>query len=173
MARRPSIKQIILWLFVIVLGIGVGAGLYEARVIMPLWSSAPPESVWGWRDLLAANPRYAPHAGERFWILVSPVRALLAIAVLVTGLRMSGEQRRWRLVASIISLALFILAVTWLIPTSTELFGNNSRELSAEQVISKTKTWVMLNYLFQVLGIVAFLAALRALTISNTEGKKT
>ena len=164
-----SVGRILLWLFVVVLAIGVGAGLYEALVIMPLWSHSPPESVRGWDELLEANPQYAPHGGDRFWIIVSPARALLAIAVLITALRMRGLHRRWRLIASLITLALFIIAAVWLIPVSAELFGDETAELSPEAVVSKTNAWVRLNYLFQILGIAAFLAALRALTIRSAD----
>lgn len=157
-----SLNRALLWLFVVVLGIGVGAGLYEAIVIMPLWSVSPPESVWEWHDLLAADSPYAPRAGERFWIFVSPARALLALAVLVTALRVRVPHRAWQMAACLITLALFAIAVAWLIPVSAELFGSGSRQLSAVDVVSKAQTWVRLNYLFQVLGLAAFLAALRA-----------
>ncbi len=39
MTRQFSIAQILLWLFVIALGIELGAGLYETLVVMPLVDS--------------------------------------------------------------------------------------------------------------------------------------
>jgi hypothetical protein len=50
-----SISVALLWLFVINLGIVVGAGLYENRVVVPQWASAPPHSL------------LAPDSGLRFW----------------------------------------------------------------------------------------------------------
>jgi hypothetical protein len=147
------------------MGIGVGAGLYEARIITPLWSASPPESVWGWRDLLAANPQYAPHGGDNFWIFVTPARALLGILLLVTAVHMHGQQRTWRLVAGTLSLALFAIAALWLIPMSIELFASERPAFSPDRVASLVSDYVILNYIFQGLGIAAFLASLRALSL--------
>lgn len=157
--------RLVLWAFVIVMGVGAGAGLYEARIITPLWSGSPPESVWGWRDLLAANPQYAPHGGDRFWIFVTPARALLGILLLVTAVRMQGQQRMWRLVAGTLALALFAIAAVWLIPMSAELFATEGRTPDADRVVSLVGNYVILNYTFQGLGLAAFLAGLRALSL--------
>ncbi|MGH7315473.1 MAG: hypothetical protein ACREJS_04355 [Candidatus Rokuibacteriota bacterium] len=35
----------LLWLFVLNLGIAFGAGIYEARVVIPRWAGQPP-SAW-------------------------------------------------------------------------------------------------------------------------------
>jgi hypothetical protein len=40
-----SIAAIALWALVIFLGVQTGAGLFETRVPVPLWSSGPPASV--------------------------------------------------------------------------------------------------------------------------------
>jgi FtsX-like permease family len=66
MQGRIRVEQIFLWLFVILCG-GGGAGLYEMRVIVPLWANSPPESVWYWEAQRAANPQYV-----RIW--TSPLR---------------------------------------------------------------------------------------------------
>jgi len=42
--------RIALWLFVIALGIDLGAGVYEARIVVPLWANGVPET------LAAGNP---------------------------------------------------------------------------------------------------------------------
>ena len=47
-----SITRIVLWLFVIDLGIAFGAGLYEGRIVVPQWlSSAGVLSTSGTRRL--------------------------------------------------------------------------------------------------------------------------
>lgn len=40
-----NIEEILLWLFVLVLGTAFGAGFYEMRVVLPLWFASPPESI--------------------------------------------------------------------------------------------------------------------------------
>lgn len=158
--------RLLLWVFVIVMGIGVGAGLYEAVVITPLWAGSPPESFWGWRDIFAANPRYAPHGGDRFWIFVTPARGLLGLVLLITAIRLRGQERMWRLIAGTLTLGLFAIAALWLIPMSMELFGRTAP--GADEVVSITNEYVILNYVFQALGFAAFLAGLRALVLDVT-----
>ncbi len=40
-----TISDVVLWLFIINLGTAFAAGLYEARVVVPLWASSPPDSL--------------------------------------------------------------------------------------------------------------------------------
>jgi hypothetical protein len=37
--------SVVLWLLIVLMGLQIGTGLYETRVQVPLWSSAPPQSV--------------------------------------------------------------------------------------------------------------------------------
>jgi hypothetical protein len=41
---RKYVPQVLLWLFVINLGIAFGAGIYESRVVVPRWESIPPQT---------------------------------------------------------------------------------------------------------------------------------
>ena len=59
MFKQFSIAQIFLWLFVIALGITLGAGLYETMVVMPLWDTTPPGSVIAYHQHNVANPQFA------------------------------------------------------------------------------------------------------------------
>jgi hypothetical protein len=37
-------KEIVLWLFVINLGVAFGAGIYEAKVVIAQWENIPPRA---------------------------------------------------------------------------------------------------------------------------------
>ena len=52
-------KDVVLWLFIINLGIAFGAGIYEARVVIPQWANIP--------------PREWPNTGLMFWVYVTTV----------------------------------------------------------------------------------------------------
>jgi hypothetical protein len=58
--------SILLWLFVINLGIVFGAGLYELRIILPLWFTRADSGV-------RVNSEAMRHSdvGRRFWAFVS------------------------------------------------------------------------------------------------------
>src|SRR5438876_117396 len=64
-----SFATIVLWLFVINLGIAFGAGLYEARIVVPQWLSPSPESGLSWNAELARQS----NTGMRFWVYVTTV----------------------------------------------------------------------------------------------------
>ena len=83
----------LLWLFIIFLGIAFGAGLYESRVVVPMWTSDPPASL------------ASPDSGHRFWAFVTtgPL-TLLTVANLVAALQTQGPARASWLTAAIVTL---------------------------------------------------------------------
>jgi len=77
---RSSWKSILLWLFVINLGIACGAGLYEARVVIPQWAEIPPQS-W-------------PNTGLMFWVYVTTIPlTVLTVANLIAAWMDSSPRR--------------------------------------------------------------------------------
>ena len=65
-------KKIVLWLFVMNLGIAFGAGIYEAWVVIPQWANIP-SGEW-------------PNTGLMFWVYVTTVPlTLLTIASLIAA----------------------------------------------------------------------------------------
>ncbi len=55
MTQRTRISQLFLRLFVTFLSFEAGAGLYETRVLIPLWSASPPETVRNWDSTLTSR----------------------------------------------------------------------------------------------------------------------
>lgn len=165
---RPSIARGVLAVFVVLLGIAIGGGLYEQLVVMPLWSSAPPESVLSYYQHSVLNPRFALNQGGRFWALVMPLLTLSAIGTLLSGLRAGPEHRRWRLGAVVLALGLILATGIWFIPNIRRLLGKEVSAMSAGAVVSSTTWWVRLNWVRSILFLVSWLAALRALTLPTT-----
>src|SRR4029078_10542726 len=121
MNRQFSIAQMFLWLFVIALGIEIGAGLYETRVVLPLWTGAPPDSVTAYYQHNAANPQFALNAGGRFWMFATPLVGLSAIANLLSGLRTRPQHRNWRITGTILALVVVVSTFGWFRPNITRL----------------------------------------------------
>ena len=171
MTRQFSIAQIFLWLFVIALGIELGAGLYETLVVMPLWAAAPPDSVIAYYQHNAANPQFALNAGGRFWMLATPLVGLLAIATLLSGLRTPFEHRKWRIIGTVLALIVVVFTFIWFVPNIIRLTGESVMQMNPDEVSSLTNWWVRLNWVRAVLYSAGWLAALRALSIPpKTEG---
>ncbi len=165
MTRQFSIAQILLWLFVIVLGIAIGGGLYEQLVVMPLWSVAPPDSVIAYHQHNVANPHFTLNQGGRFWIYVMPLLGLLTIATLLSGLKTRLEHRKWRIAGTILTLIVVVFTFAWFVPNIIKLTGEGVMAMSPDEVASLTNWWAGLNWVRAVLFLVGWLAALRALTI--------
>jgi hypothetical protein len=69
---RQYVPKVLLWLFVINLGIALGAGIYEQRVVISQWENIPPQT-W-------------PQTGVLFWVYVTTVPlTLLTLANLVAA----------------------------------------------------------------------------------------
>jgi hypothetical protein len=59
------IATTLLWLFIINLGIALGAGLYEGRIVIPHWITWSPDSGMHWN----AEAAHQDDTGLRFWAL--------------------------------------------------------------------------------------------------------
>ena len=147
--------MLLLWLFIINLGIAFGAGLYEHRIVVPRWlSSASDGAHWNAEAVLHDN------TGLRFWAYVTtgPL-TILTCANLVAAWMASGEARRWWLAAALVVLAERILTFSYFIPTIVGL----TRAADSPDSVAAATRWTTLNYVRHALVLGAWLAALKAL----------
>lgn len=142
----------LLWPFVIFLGIAFGAGLYESRVVVPLWTSDPPASL------------ASPDSGHRFWAFVTtgPL-TLLSVANLVVASQSQGPERAWWLTAAIVTLVERAATFGYFIPTIIRL--QRAPTLTQTAVRTALARWVRLNYVRNTLTLVAWIAALKVLAV--------
>ena len=92
-----TISTMLLWLFVINLGIAFGAGVYEHRIVTPDWLNHDGSgSHWN------AETARRDDTGLRFWAYVTtgPL-TLLTLASLVVAWRTTGPERGWWLAAAL------------------------------------------------------------------------
>lgn len=159
-----KISSTILWLFVIAIGLEMGAGLYETIIVVPLWANSAPGSVAAYYQLNTLNPEFALNAGPRFWMFFTPTVGLLAIATLLTGFRTSPEHRKWRIAGSII--AIFVIGITfaWFVPNIIRL-TYDVPNMSPSEIAVTTKWWVNLNWGRVVFGFAAWICTLQAFRI--------
>lgn len=149
--------SILLWLFVINLGIAFGAGLYESRIVVPQWLHAEPGSPPQWN----AEAARQANVGLRFWVYVTTVPlTLLTLASLVAAWWTQGAVRTWWLVAAAAALLERLLTFTYFIPTMLTLMREGA--LTESQAVAKAQQWVSLGYVRHASLLVAWLAALKA-----------
>ncbi len=145
-------SDIVLWLFVINLGIVFGAGLYEARVVVPLWASAPPESL------------KSPDSGRRFWAFTTTIPlTLLTLGSLFIAWGDRQPLHQYWLSAALVTLVDRLATFSYFIPTMLRL--QRASGMSASDVRAKFSRWTRANYARSALTLVAWLLALKALTM--------
>lgn len=146
---------ILLSVFVVFLGVEIGGGIYEALVLVPLWSSAPPASL-----ITYGSQPMPPNPGPRFWMFMTPMVGLLSILNLVFAWKSTAPRRKPWLLGS--ALALFVVVVTFIYFVPTLLTFSHAAEMPAETVANNVLWWVRLNWVRAVVYVTAWFLALRA-----------
>ena len=150
---------ILLWLFVMNLGIAFGAGLYEARIALPRWIVSSPNSETHWNPEAARDD----NTGIRFWAFVTtgPL-TLLTLANLVAAWRAPAPVRKWWLGASLTALTDRVLTGAYFVPTMVRLMAAPD----SPESVSSAILWQNLNYLRHVILLAAWVAALKTFAIA-------
>lgn len=156
-----SLTRLVLWLFVIDLGIAFGAGLYETRIVVPQWLGGAASGGGPRWDAAAAR---RDDVGLRFWVYVTTVPlTLLTLASLAAAASMPGAVRTWWLIAVGAALLDRVLTFAYFIPTMLTLMREGG--FDEAQALAKARQWVSLGYLRHAATLIAWLAALKALTL--------
>jgi hypothetical protein len=156
------VSRILLWLFVVNLGIAFGAGVYESRVVVPQWLAGSPASGYRW-DAEAAR---RADTGRRFWVYVTTVPlTLLTLANGVAAWGAGGPLRGWWLGAVAAALADRLFTFAYFIPTMVRLVREGA--LPQAEAVATALQWVSLNHLRHALVLAAWLASLKALTLAR------
>jgi Domain of unknown function (DUF1772) len=149
------LSRILLWLFVMNLGIAFGAGLYEHRIVVPHWLTSSPDGALHWN----ADAVQQDDTGRRFWAFVTtgPL-TLLTLASLIVARKAADPLRRWWLAAAGLSLLDRVITFAYFIPTMVGLMDAVD---SAESVAAAVR-WSSFNYLRHVIVLAAWILALKA-----------
>jgi hypothetical protein len=152
------VNAVLLWMFIVNLGIAFGAGLYEHRIVVPRWLTKSPDGETHWR----ADAVRRDDTGRRFWAFVTTMPlTLLTLANLFAASRASGDLRTWWLAAGFAALADRVFTFAYFIPTMIRLM--NAPDSSAS--VATASRWSHLNYLRQALVLIAWVAALKTFAI--------
>ena len=149
---RQYVAKVLLWLFVLNLGIALGAGIYEQRVVIPQWENIPPQE---WTQ-----------TGVLFWVYVTTVPLTLLTLANLVAVWLDREPRRyWWLGAIAIILVERIATFSYFIPTMVWLQGTEG--LPEAEVQAALSQWLFLDYGRHVLTLAGCLAALKALSLPD------
>jgi uncharacterized membrane protein len=159
------ITELILWLFLLNIGVALGAGIYEARVVLPQWTTPPSGTGFHWNAELARQT----DPGLRFWALVTtgPL-SLLTIASLVAAWRTPGPRGAWWLAAAVVVLLERVATFSYFIPTMVRLQRDQAGPESVVQ--ARVSRWLILNYIRNAAYLAAWVAAMLALQAPGDHG---
>lgn len=150
---------VVLWLFVLNLGLVFGAGLYEGRIVIPRWLSVAPQGGLQWD----ADSARSDDVGRRFWAFASTLPlTLLTLASLYVASGATSAAATWWLAAALVSLIERLLTFSYFIPVMMRLMKTPDSDVAA----ARARQWSTLNYLRHALVLAAWLAALRALALT-------
>jgi hypothetical protein len=149
---------VLLWLFIIFLGIACGAGLYEHRIVLPQWLSTSAETGSHWN----ADAARQHDTGRRFWAFVTtgPL-TLLTLANVWAAWQAPAPVRTWWLIAAVVALIERIFTFSYFIPTMVGLMN----AADTPQAVATATRWSMLNYGRHVLVFIAWLSALKTFSL--------
>src|SRR5262245_8483380 len=132
--------SIILWLFVVNLGVAFGAGLYEHRIVLSRWLDRSSESRAHWN----ADAARRDATGRRFWAFVTTMPlTLLTLTSVFMAWRTPGDVGAWWMAAALMSLADRVLTFSYFVPTMIGLM----RAPDSVEAAAKAVRWWNLNYL--------------------------
>lgn len=145
-----TFTTVLLWLFVINLGIAMGAGLYESRVVMPDWANMPRES-W-------------PNTGLKFWAYVTTIPlTLLTLLSLWAAWKTGGPERAWWLAAAMVIVVERVATFGYFIPGMIAMQGGTGvPDAPGKAALTQ---WLWLNTGRHMLTLAGWLLALRALVL--------
>lgn len=137
-------------MFVIYLGIAMGAGLYESRVVMPDWANLARET-W-------------PDTGLKFWVYFTTIPlTLLTILSLWAAWQTTGPERVWWLAAALVILVERVATFGYFIPGMIAMqSGTGIPDAQGKAALAK---WLWLNTGRHVLTLIGWLLAMRALVL--------
>jgi hypothetical protein len=152
------ISEVLLWLFVLNLGVVFGAGIYEARISVARWSGTTHGMAPGWHPEEALRD----DTGRRFWALTTTVPlTLLTLANLWVAWQCSGPIRTWWLAAALAALADRVCTFAYFIPRMVGLL----RVTDSPEARADMTQWAHLNYVRLLLVLLAWLAALQTFAL--------
>jgi hypothetical protein len=155
----PVLQRILLWLLVVNLGMALGAGVYESRIVVPQWITSSPDQTYRWN----ADAARESDTGLRFWVYVTTVPlTLLTLANLVTAWRAVAPVRGWWLAAALTALLDRLFTFAYFIPTMVGLMREN---MTQSQAVPTALQWASLNHLRHAILLAALLAAMKAFSL--------
>lgn len=148
--------------FAFLIGMQLGASVYETLVITPLWAGALPDSVRNWN----VATRYPIMPGN-FWTVITPLQALALLGALISMWFVPGPLRKWMMLVGICGLAVDLSTGLFFVPILRKTIFNNGAGLSGTEITRLATMWVNWNYVREIVGFAGWACAISAICVSR------
>lgn len=130
-----------LWLFITtaIYFLLNGAQIFETAIIVPSWTSAPPESFHMFRGNYKLDFKI-------FWIITHSVHELTFIAAIIFSWKIT-KVRNWLLVLLLVHMAVRIWTLLYFVPNIIEFQQMPYSDTIDQSLLQRTTEWKNLNYL--------------------------
>jgi hypothetical protein len=154
--------EVLLCAFIFSVGLGIGGGLYETRVVYPNWSEDPTPD--GLSEKLISSGQAG--AARRYWPLVSPASALLAVVNMFLPWDQVGMVRDLWLMSSIAVVLKSLGTYGYFVPTYIRRIAKPNT-MDAVTLRRLVRRWTGLSPLRIVVEIFAWITGMWALLLSR------
>lgn len=160
MTVRMCLADVTLWLELLLVGILVGASVYQRISLIPEWGGALPDSVVKYfRGTTAAA------AIGRFWASILPPLVVMMIVTVSLNWAYAGR-RQWTGIAGLLMVALVLWTVTYFLPKGVvPLMEKGAVGMEPDEITRMAKAWIFWDWFRMAGSIAAFFALVKAVTI--------
>jgi hypothetical protein len=158
----------LVWMCAVNHGIAFGAGLYEHKVVVPLWI----ENAADEKCKINSEEMRRTDSGKKFWIFVGtiPLTSLTLCGLYVSYLSKSESKvARWLQLSSVLSLVERSFTFSFFIPNAIRLMNADRENKDRSDLCFIARLWVRLNYVRLLLSGTAWISALSALSLIESE----
>jgi len=159
---KQSFAAAVVLLLLIMLGMEIGAGLYEARVVVPTWTQDPQAAFKFWKP----NPEFALSPGPRWWMFTTPFTGLLGLCTLLLAGSFEAERRTLLRMGSGLVVLLTIGTFVYFVPNLLFLQGSKVLTLDPAEARAQAALWSKLNWVRAAGYVAAWLAIIRAVSLN-------
>ena len=165
MSPRQKIGEALLWMALLLVGIIIGASVYQRISLIPEWGGALPDSV-----VTYFRGTNAGASIGRFWANVLPPTALFVLAATAFNWP-ERARRRWLGVGALLFFAMLAWTEVYFVPKGViPLMVHAGAGLSGDEITAIAKAWIFWDWFRMAGTVAAYLALLRALTIRPLSG---
>jgi hypothetical protein len=155
-------QQILLCAFIFSVAMGIGGGVYETRVVYPNWAKEPTPNGLGERLVSSGQAG----AGRRYWPLVSPTSALLAILNAFFAWHQTGLVRTLWLMSSVSIILKSVGTYGYFVPTFIRRIAK-PETMDTTALRRVVRTWTSLSPWRVLVETFAWITGIWALLLSS------